>query len=297
MTRSLALALAFCACASSEQTHAWETTAPPASTGGSDADHQKLVVEGDAAWAQRGDRAQLEKAIAAYEAATKMKSDDWQTWVKLDHAVYFLADAYLNPAVVEGADKAAYEAMHEKGIKYGEYAMISYSPEFKAKVQAGAKVEDAVELIGKDGIGTMYWYASNLGKWANSKGFTTRLAQKDKILKVMRRCLELDPDYFYAAPHRYFGAFYAIAPAFAGGDLDKSAEHFKTAISKQPNYFGTHYLYAENYATKKGDKDLFKKELDFILSTPESVIPELVPEQKVEKVKAKRLMDQINDKF
>ena len=33
------------------------------------------------------------------------------------------------------------------------------------------------------------------------------------------------------------------------------------------------------------------------LSTPESVIPELVPEQRVEKVKAKRLMDQINDKF
>src|SRR5262249_19008914 len=91
MTRSLALALALGACASSEQTHAWDTTAPPASTGGSDADHQKLIADGDAGWAQRADRAQLEKAITAYEAATKMKSDDWQTWVKLDHAVYFMA--------------------------------------------------------------------------------------------------------------------------------------------------------------------------------------------------------------
>ena len=291
-----AFALALCACASSEGTHAWDTTPPPAS-GGSDADHQKLVADGDAAWAQRGDRAQLEKAIAAWEGATKIKPDDWQTWTKLDRAVYFLADGYLNPSVFEGADKAKYEEMHEKGIKYGEYAMVAYSPEFKAKVQAGAKVEDAVELIGKDGIGTMYWYASNLGKWANSKGFTTKLAQKDKILKVMKRCLELDPDYFYAAPHRYFGAFYAIAPAFAGGDLDKSAEQFKIAIAKAPNYFGTHYLYAENWATKKGDKDLFTKELQFILNSPENVLPDLVPEQKVEKVKAKRLLDQINDKF
>src|SRR5215831_16752657 len=296
-TRTLAIIAACALACAAEHKASWEVKNPPpaGSGGGSEADYKQLVAQGDAAWAERGDKDKLMRAIYAWEGAVRVQPADWQTFGKLARATYLLADGFLNPLVIPDGDKAKYEEMHEKGIRYGELAMSNYSPEFRAKVQAGAKPEDAVELIGKDGIATMYWYAANLGRWANSKGFTTRLAQKDRILKIMRRCLELDSDFFYAAPHRYFGAFYAIAPSFAGGDLDKSLQHFQTAIQKSPNYFSTHVLFAENYATKKGDKDLFKKQLEFVLQTPENVLPDVVPEQRIEKLKAKRLLDQINE--
>ena len=72
---------------------------------------------------------------------------------------------------------------------------------------------------------------------AVARGFATILSYKDEIRAIMARCLELDAAYFHSGPHRYFGAFYARVPAFAGGDLERSREHFDTALSVDPNYF------------------------------------------------------------
>ena len=173
--------------------------------------------------------------------------------------------------------------------------MIAASPEFESKMRDGAKYPEAVKSVPKEGVPAMYWYASSLGKWAKKKGFAVLVGQKDNVKSTMDRCLELDPEYFYAGPWRYFGAFYAVAPSFAGGDLNKSVEHFKKSLELQPDYVGTKVLWAAELATKQQDEDTFDKLLNEVLATPDDVIPELKPETIVEKQKARELLAQKDD--
>ena len=151
-------------------------------------------------------------------------------------------------------------------------------------------MKDAVALIDRQGVGLMYWYATNLGKWGNAQDITVVLKYKDRIVSIMSRVTDLDPTYFYGAPDRYWGAFYAIAPSFAGGDLDKSWEHFQASIKTAPDYLATYNLVAENYAPKKQDGALFDRMVKTVMDAPLDIIPELQPETAIEKRKAELLI-------
>lgn len=302
-TRSLALILLL-GCAA-ERTPAWQaqTPATPSKTpptkgaaAAADDPFQKAVAEGDALFAERGDRDKLQKAILAWERATALK-DDWRIWSKMSRAAYFMADGILGFETDTEEGKKKQEEHFQKGIAYGERAMGSYSPEFLKAVKADNKPEDHVKLINKDGVPAMYWFAVNLGKWAKAKGFATRLANKDKIKKIIDRCNELDPDYFYGAPPRFLGAYYAIAPAFAGGDLNKAYDFFNKSITKAPGYFATRVLLAEEWATRRPDKEAYKRELELVLNTREDVLPEVIPEQRIEKKKAEKALKLMEDRF
>jgi hypothetical protein len=143
----------------------------------------------------------------------------------------------------------------------------------------------------------MYWYATNLGKWAASKGFATRLRYKDDIKATMDHVKSLDEMYFYAAPWRYFGSFEAVTAGIAGGSLEKSETNFKKAIELAPNYFGAKVLWAEYLCTKKQDKATFKQLLDEVIAADAKVDPAIAPENTIEQLKARKLLAEIDEKF
>jgi tetratricopeptide (TPR) repeat protein len=250
-----------------------------------------LIAEGDAKWEQRTSAENIQAAIAAWEKAVEAEPNNAELLVKLTRANYFLADGFLRH------DDKKYLEVMDLGVKWGERAMVAASPEFEEKMRGGTKYPEAVKVMPKEGVPAMYWYASSLGKWAKKKGFAVLLGQKDNVKATMDRALELDPEYFYGGPHRYFGAYYAIAPSFAGGDLEKSQVHFKKSLEISPAYIGTKVLWAENLATKQQDEEAFDRLLAEVLEAPDDGIPELAPELMVEKQKAKELMQQKNDLF
>lgn len=251
------------------------------------AQFQQLVTEGDAAFAARADRAQLQVAIDKYEAAVKVKDDDWQTYEKLARACYLMADGWL---FFEKEEKQAeFLATYEKGYTYAERGIAALSPEVEKKLETGIDLKDAAALIDRQGVGLMYWYSTNLGKWGNAQDITVVLRYKDRIFNVMSRVLELGPDYFHGAADRYFGAYYSVAPTFAGGDLDKSWAHFQESLKLAPNYLATYNLIAEFYAPKKQDGALFDQMITFVRNAPLDAIPGLEAEAAVEKRKAELL--------
>lgn len=250
------------------------------------------LTEADDAWSKRSDRAANERAIALLEPLVA-EAPTPALLTKLARAYYFYADGHLRLA---GEDEKMLEVFN-KGVEAGEQAMMAVSPDFAAKVQAGEKVETAASLIPNEGQEAIYWYATNLGKFAVAKGFTTTLFYKDRIYAVMQRVLQIDENFFHAAPHRYFGAFYAKAPAFAGGDLAKSKQHFERALELDDKYFATKVLFAEYYAPKTEDKELFTRLLTEVTQADPNQLPNLVPEQQVEQEKAKRLLAQADELF
>lgn len=252
---------------------------------------QALLEKANALWEQRAEQAKLEEAIKAYEEVIAIDPNNLEVLTKLSRAYYLLADGYL-----EGGDVEKQLETYNKGAQYGEIAM-ALDTEFKKKVESGAKIEDAISVLDSNYIGAIYWSASNLGKWAKKKGFLTLLKYKDKARKMVQRVLDMDEKYFYGAPHRYFGAYYALAPSFAGGDLKKSEEHFNKSLEIAPNYIGTWVLKADTLDVKLQKKELFRQDLEKALSIPAESIPEILPEQNAEKRKAKMFLDDIDSRF
>ncbi len=271
----------------------WSGGAPAAAVAAGETP-DALLATADAAWAKRGEKASLEGAITALEKASALKPEDASILARLSRAYFFYADAHQRKL---GTSSAEYLGAFEKGTSYGERALAESNPAFKAAVTSGKTVEESIKLVGVEGLDAMYWYAANLGKWSKAKGFATTLGNKDRIKAVMSRALELDESFFNGAPHRYFGAFYSVAPSFAGGDVNKSKEHFEKSLSISPNYAGTKVLMAETYAVKTDDQKLFEKLLDEVIALDDSVIPGYEPETRNEKEKAKELKAKSKEMF
>jgi tetratricopeptide (TPR) repeat protein len=278
---------------------AWETTPQPAGAKATEQEGDQLAqakAAAQAAWSERSDEKKLREAIASYQRAVEIAPKDIESYEQLARAFYFLADGHIRFHSDANAEADLLVAF-EQAVTAAEKGLIALSEPFAQKMRDGAKIEEAALTLDKTGVPLLYWRASALGKWATAKGFATLLSYKDEIKDVMQICLDKDPNYFYSGPDRYFGVFYARAPSFAGGDLAKSREHFDKSLAKEPNYFGTHVLMAEDLAVKAQDRKLFDEHIEFVLKSDPAVIPELTPENKIEQKKAELLKKQANDLF
>lgn len=285
----LSSALAVSGCATTYEAK-WEekpVTAAPAGEA-----EKTATAEGDAAWAQRGEEARLVEAITKWEAAFE-KTPSAELAAKLSRGHYLLGDGYY--ALANKAEER--DAEYQKGLDWATRSLKLAAPEFAKAMTEGKKHADAITLAPKEAVPAMYWYATNLGKWASSKGFATRLRYKDDIKATMLHVKALDEGYFYAAPWRYFGSFEAVTAGLAGGSLEKSEENFKKAVELAPNYLGSKVLWADYLCTKKQDKATYRKLLEEVLAADASVDPAIEPENKIEQAKAKKLLAEIEEKF
>jgi tetratricopeptide (TPR) repeat protein len=254
-------------------------------------DLMEVLAKAQESWQKREDPRELERAITLYEQAISIQPNQLEVLTQLARAYYFLADGYRRN------DPENQLLLYDKSAVYGEKAMALH-PEFLKKVkEEGVKPEDAVTVLTPEYLPAVYWTASAVGRWARLKGFTTLLAQRNRVKKLMDWVTEKNPTFFYGGPYRYWGAFYALSPAFAGGDLKKSREYFEKSLEVEPNYFGTKVLMADTYAIKVQDRELYVKLLNEVIAGSPEVLPDIIPEQKVEQAKAKDLLALADERF
>ena len=288
-------AFGLAACASAGRTAAWEKTEGVAGgTATSSAAAASLMSEAEAHWAKRDDKAALKQAIQVWEKAVAEDAKNAEALVMLSRAHYFLADGFL---AVEGAPQAEEFEAYQKGVDYGERALLLMDPEFDRQMRAEAKFEDAIKTIGAGAIPAAYWYAVNLGRFASKQGLSQRLFYKDKLKATMQRIMDLDRGFFHGAADRYFGAFYAILPSIAGKDLDKSAEHFTKSLELAPGYLGTKVVQAQFLAVERDDEEMYRKLLDQVIKGDADGVPEVGPENRAAQRTAKKMLDGIGDIF
>jgi len=291
----IGLAVSLTACGGGREA-AWDTTPNEESQTTTSADQRTtLLEEARAAWDQRGDEAQVRVAVEKYGEAASADPSDSETLVMLSRSNYFLADCHLS---FDEARRDEMMTTYEAGTNAAERALIAISDDFATRMRNGTRIEEAIEVLDQGAVPALYWRASNLGKWASADGFATLLSYKDEIRAVMSHCLELDPDYFYSAPHRYFGVFYGRAPSFAGGDTEQSREHFETSLRAAPNYFATRVLMAQDYAVKAQERAVFEEQLNYVIEhDPSEGGAEITPENECEQRKARDLLAQVDELF
>ncbi len=246
------------------------------------------MTQAHAAWDGREDTAKLKEALAVYEKIVAKKASR-DVFTRLSRGYYLLATGHLKK---EEEILAAYD----KGASYGE-RILGLRAEFIKCIKEDKKDYECLGVCKKGDVPGIYWAYANLGKWSVLKGFTTVLKNKSKLKNFVDTAAKLDPAFYHGAADRGLGAYYAKAPSFAGGDLDKSKTHFDKSLALAPNYLGTKVLMAEYWTVKKQDRKLFEKLLKEVIAADANIVPDIAPIQKIEQRKAKALLKQAEDLF
>lgn len=265
-------------------------TAAPAADAASAGSFDAIKAEADALWDERSDAAKLRAALAKYEQAYALNPTNRDVAGRLLRGWYFLGDGHET-------EKDAKLQVWSTSIEWGKKC-LAINTEFTGLLAKGDEDEaSAARAFVKDDVPCLYWTSSALGKWAKLTGLTTTLKHLPTVKAYMTRTGELDPTYYYNGPDRYWGAYYAVLPSFAGQDLNKSKEYFDKAIAAQPQFLGHYVLLAENWATKTQNKAEFEKQLNWVVAQDPAAIPEIKAEMEAEQRKAKQLLADIGNYF
>ena len=203
---------------------------------------------------------------------------------------YFLGDAHET-------ETDAKNLAFDTAVSWGKRC-LAINTDFKARLDKGDQKEtEVVDALVKDDVPCMYWTSSALGKWAKLNGILTSLKHIDTVKAYMGRIGDLQPDFFYHGPDRYWGAYYSLIPSFSGRDLDKSKSHYDKSIAGSPQYLGTQVLVADTWAVNSQDKATYLRNLQAVIDADPGDDPDIGPENRAEQKKAKRLLDQASERF
>jgi hypothetical protein len=260
--------------------------------------HAVLWGEARAAWERRGDEAALRDAIARWREVVALRDDDHEAYAMLARAYFFLGDGFL---VFDEDRRDELRDAFEQGVAYADRGLRALSPAYEARRRGGEDADAAIAGpglgLGRDAVPFLYWYAQNLLRWAHAKGRFTLMSTYKSAHRVMSVVENLDPDYFYGGPDRYFATFLAGAPGIAGGDMTEARARFDASLRRAPAFFETRILIAELLAVKTHDKALYVSSLRYVLDTPAGVLPEILPEQLKAKKKAEWQLKKADERF
>lgn len=261
-----------------------------AATAVSTSDIPTQTAEAAQLWEQRGDKAQLQASLTKYAGIALAEPTNRDAAYHLLRGWYFLGDGHET-------EKDAKLAAWATALQWGEKC-LSLNAEYAALLAKGDEdPASAARAFTTEDVPCVYWYSSALGKWAKASGLTVTLKHLPTVKAFMTRVGELDATYYYSGPDRYWGAYYAAIPSFAGQDLAKSKTYFDKAIAANPTFLGTYVLLAENWAVKTQNRAEFEKTLNWVLAQSADSMPEVKPELEAEQRKARALLAQIDDFF
>jgi len=201
-------------------------------------------------------------------------------------------------AFIQDEDKAYAGVLYTRAKAYGLRALKQIGLTDPASTPFDAFAADLATLSKKD-VPYVFWAASCWGSWISlSQGSIEALAELPRVELLMKKVLELDEKFYYGGAHIFMGILNGSKPKMAGGNLALAREHFLRAIELgHGEFLMTYVYYAEYYAKKAFDKDLYVSTLETVLRTPADIMPDLTLLNTVAHTKAKAMLDEADDYF
>ena len=252
---------------------------------------QELLDSADAAWESRDDEQQLQLALKQYAQVIEADPTNRKSLIRLTRGWYFWGDAFTE-------DKDTKVERWGTAIEYGARC-IALNEAVAEQINSGAKEKDAIAAATKPDAGCIYWTATALGKWGKIQSLSKTLKHLPTVKAYVAKVEELDPTYYHYGPARYWAAYYAALPSFAGQDLDKSGEYFDTAVKAAPYYLPTRVLRAEYHSVGTQNATQFAEDLMYVLNADPDGKPNagITPENRKEMEKAQSLWDKRGELF
>jgi hypothetical protein len=199
---------------------------------------------------------------------------------------------------VEGQDKEYANLLYERGKQYALRSLEMRG--FKEPLQRPFDdFKEGLKRLGKKDVPYIFWAATCWVNWIRlNLDSIEAISELPRVESLMKRALELDGGFYYGGPHLFMGIWFASRPKIVGGDLKKAQEHFLKALDLGQGKFLMAYVYYANYyARKMMDKDLFTSTLQKVLETPAETSPDLVLLNTVAKKQAKELLTRVGEYF
>ncbi|MGH7601952.1 MAG: TRAP transporter TatT component family protein [bacterium] len=247
-----------------------------------------LRNDADKLWKQRDDPPKARQALSLYRRAFAADPTNVELGTRLARALHFVG-YYVE------TDPARQDSLFLLGVETGE-RVLALNPSFQATYRRTTDEARALAALDITWINPIYWTGMNYDRWVSSQGRLVRYRNKQRVEAYMTRVKELDPNFFYGAVPRYFGVLPTQGRApFV--DIDNAKREFDRAVELAPNFFGNQRTYAETYAVKKKDRELFKKLLEQVINGNPNALPDVAPENKYEQAIAKNMLTRIEDYF
>jgi hypothetical protein len=223
-----------------------------------------------------------------------------EAWPDNERLLIAAAQAYSSFASVFAADQDEeyLKLIAEKARTYALRALAQRG--FHDPTQSSFdEFEATVKASNKKDVPYLFWAATCWASWIMMHlDSMEAMAELPRVELMMRRSLELDEGFYYGGPHIFMGIWFASRPAIAGGDLQKAQGHFLRALELGEGKFLMAYVYyADNYARRALDKELFVSTLETVLETPADSTPELTLLNTVAQQKAQELLARVNELF
>lgn len=145
----------------------------------------------------------------------------------------------LRPLVTQAAQADPHVdnllAVAQIAFLYGDVRARSVEEKLDAYEQGRQAARRAAELAPRNGR-AHFWYATNAGRWGQTKGVMRSLFLLPEVKRGMETALELDPRF----PPAYVlaGTVYYEVPGLFGGDLEKSERLFRTGLEVDGRFTG-----------------------------------------------------------
>lgn len=125
-----------------------------------------------------------------------------------------------------------------------------------------AVAQRAIELEPRN-VAAHFWFATNSGRWAQTKGVVRSLFLLPTIKREIQTVIELDPG--FTAVYALAGTVYYEVPPMFGGDLDLSEEMFRKGLAQDPKFTSIRLGLARTLIRKNRPADA-RRELQAVLA-------------------------------
>ena len=201
-------------------------------------------------------------------------------------------------AFIEDEDKAYAIALYAKAKTYALRSLEQNG--FKNPLSRPFDdFESGLQKTKKKDVPYLFWAASCWGSWISLNRWSMEaMAELPRVELMMKRVLVLDEAFYYGGAHIFMGILEASKPRIAGGNLNIARDHFRKAIELGDGKFlMTEVYFADYYAKKAFDRELFIATLKDVLQTPVDIEPELTLLNSVAHIRAKKMIDAADDFF
>jgi hypothetical protein len=250
---------------------------PPAFAEVSDEKVAGLLRDGDAHWLRRQDPAELDAAGRDFEAASLLRPRDHGILVRLGRVAQRRG---LTTRRVSDLDDA---------VRYAERALSARNPDLAAAARAGKAPDAVFKLAEQADAPALVLYAEALLQWARAKGTPTVMAASDLIRAAAGNAMRFDRGVGWAAPDRVLAILSCELPQ-ARQNLGEARDHFEAAVAAAPAYLPTRLAFAEEYAPRVRDPELYLKLLHDVTAADARALPEAEAENLEAQATARALL-------
>jgi tetratricopeptide (TPR) repeat protein len=132
-----------------------------------------------------------------------------------------------------------------------------------------------------------FWIAASMGALADAHGLRQGIRYRTPIREALETALRLNPAFLHGSPDRALGRWYFKVPGLFGGDLRKSEQHLRKALTYKPDSIISLLFLGETLIELDRPAEA-RTVLDAAIAAP--LDPDWTPEDTRFKAEAKRLL-------